>query len=180
MASALGSMLSWTGDAADAMDSVGEMTSLLPGRSREPEEPGPLAYCKLTWKQRLIGFAVTFTIGTVFSVLSSAFVPLMMVRPSRFALPYTLGNICSICSTTFLLGPESQARKMFQPERRTATIVYFASMVATAVVAVTTGRVLPVLLLTALQTLAMLWYSLSYIPGARELVRNTIYWFVFD
>lgn len=164
-------MLSWAPDVADELE---EVAALLPGSSRSSsrEEPGPLACCDLTWKQRLIAFGVTFTIGTVCSLLSSMFVPLMMVRPARFAVPYSVGNLCSIGSTMFLLGPVSQLKKMFHESRRAATAVYLATMLGTVAAAVVTGRVLPVLLLTVAQTLAMLWYSLSYIPGGRALVKR--------
>lgn len=178
-------MLSWGSGASEMMDEVDELASLLPssltGRPAEDEPPAALSCCsRLTWKQRLVAFGIFFTMGTVCSLLSSTFVPFMMVRPARFAVPYSLGNICSICSTMFLLGPVSQMRKMFHEDRRAATLVYFATMVGTVVAAVVTGRVLPVLLLTAAQTAAMLWYSLSYVPGARGLVRQFVWAFVCE
>ena len=173
-------MLSWAPDA----DDIEEMASLLPsGLTARPadEQPSPLkCFNGLTWKQRLVAFGIFFTVGTVCSLLSSMFVPLMMVKPSRFAVPYSLGNICSICSTMFLLGPVSQIRKMFHADRRAATLVYFATMIGTVVAAVVTGRVLPVLLLTFAQTVAMLWYSLSYIPGARGLIRRFLWAFICE
>ncbi|CAG8606298.1 1858_t:CDS:2 [Ambispora leptoticha] len=54
-----------------------------------------------------------------------------------FAILYTLGNIISLLSTGFLVGFKKQAKTMFAPVRWIASTVFFASMVATLVVAFT-------------------------------------------
>ena len=48
-------------------------------------------------------------------------------------------------------------------------------MIMTLVLAFKVREALPVLLSMLLQFLAMIWYSLSYIPYARTLVTNLIF-----
>lgn len=42
---------------------------------------------------------------------------LLLGNPVPFATMYSLGNIISLCSTCFLYGPWTQAKKMFAPTR---------------------------------------------------------------
>ncbi len=44
-------------------------------------------------------------------------IQLLEGNPTPFAVMYTLGNVISICSTCFLYGPWSQAKKMFASTR---------------------------------------------------------------
>ena len=62
-------------------------------------------------------------------------------------------------------------------KRRLATVVYFTMMLATLLVAVLSGvppgaRLPLVVLCMVLQVLAMIWYSLSYIPFGRDLAKK--------
>jgi len=166
-------LTSIVGDLGD--ESLEEMTSLL-GRPRpEPETfvDQVKAAFTLTWRQRLIGFAVFFTAGSALSFLSSTFVPLILSHhPERFAIPYTTGNLCSIISTTFLMGPSKQLQSMFAPERFIASLMYVSSLVVTLAVAFMTANVPAVILLIVVQVLAMAWYCASYIPYGREIIKK--------
>lgn len=145
----------------------------------------------LTLKQRIIGFASCFTIGMLLSFMST----LSILDPVRFSIMYTLGNVIALFSTAFLFGPCRQLKNMFARTRIIATFIYLAALVGTLVVAIkvrhptappsrasphsTTSLRLPasqtesvigVLCMIAVQFLALVWYTISYIPYARDLV----------
>ncbi|XP_020830291.1 vesicle transport protein SFT2B isoform X3 [Phascolarctos cinereus] len=89
-----------------------------------------------------------------------------------FAAFYTLGNIASLGSTIFLMGPMKQLKRMFEPTRLIATIVMLLCLVLTLCSAFWWHNKGLALLFCILQSLALTWYSLSYIPYAREAVKK--------
>jgi hypothetical protein len=117
----------------------------------------------LTLKQRVIAFASCFVIGMLISFLSS--LSLVSGNVTQFGILYTLGNIVALfrwgawkgvrractrrnspppssalCdqarSTAFLFGPVRQFKNMFARTRIVATLVYFAALIGTLVVAI--------------------------------------------
>ncbi|TPX55156.1 hypothetical protein PhCBS80983_g05548 [Powellomyces hirtus] len=125
---------------------------------------------ELTKKQRFYGFGICFVLGFVISLLSTLLLTVGSI--AGFAVFYTCGNIISLLSTGFLIGFKSQFKKMLDASRLTASIVFLVSMVATLVVAFTLKSVLLTLICCFIQFLALFWYSLSYIPFARDLFKN--------
>jgi len=122
----------------------------------------------LSWKSRIIGFAVVAVIGLVLSVIGT----LMLLTNDliTFAVCYSLGTICSLCATGFLIGPMRQLKGMFAATRVFATILLLIFIVLTLVMAFVVQIVPLVILFCILQYLAFAWYSISYIPFARTLV----------
>lgn len=124
-----------------------------------------------------------------------------------FAILYSLGNICTLISyaffeafltfsTGFLIGPLRQLQQMIDPNRLVATIVFFAALAVTLVVAlmVCLSHAIPLtskwgdylwakilcILLVIIQALAFIWYSISYIPFARDFVKSVLGNLCFD
>ena len=85
-------------------------------------------YCpQLTFQQRLIGFAVCFTIGHMIAFFSFRFfIRLVEGNPVPFALNYTFGHILQLLASTFLCGPKRQFKSMFDDKRRTTSIAYLS------------------------------------------------------
>jgi Got1/Sft2-like family len=85
-------------------------------------------YCpQLTFQQRLIGFAVCFTIGHMIAFFSFRFfIRLVEGNPVPFALNYTFGHILQLLASTFLCGPKRQFKSMFDDKRRITTIAYLS------------------------------------------------------
>ncbi|XP_065256492.1 vesicle transport protein SFT2A isoform X2 [Emys orbicularis] len=73
-------------------------------------------------------------------------------------------------STCFLMGPVKQLKKMFEPTRLIATIVMLLCLIFTLCAVFWWGKKGLALLFCIFQFLAMTWYSLSYIPFARDAV----------
>lgn len=131
----------------------------------------------LTYQQRIGGCAICMMIGFFIS-FGSLFrlVQLLKGNPVPFATMYTIGNVVSLCSTCFLFGPWSQAKKMFAPTRAIATFIYFFFMGLTLFLAFYPNyipiRMLLLVVTILCQFLALSWYTLSFIPFARDLVKN--------
>ncbi|KMZ00829.1 uncharacterized protein Dsimw501_GD14898, isoform B [Drosophila simulans] len=127
----------------------------------------------LSWSTRIKGFIICFALGILLSILGS--VALFLHRGIVvFAVFYTLGNIISMASTCFLMGPFKQIKKMFAETRLIATIIVLVMMVLTFIAAIVWKKAGLTLIFIIIQSLAMTWYSLSYIPYARDAVKKTM------
>lgn len=87
----------------------------------------------------------------------------------------TLGNILSLCGTLFLTGPRSQMQRMFHPSRKISSVMYLGSLGITFFLLLTPhffGRGFLLLLLLLSQYASITWYSLTYIPFARDILKS--------
>ncbi|KAB2618927.1 vesicle transport protein SFT2B [Pyrus ussuriensis x Pyrus communis] len=126
--------------------------------------------CTLSTKQRLYGFSICLAAGITCTLLSM----LVFFHPIKFAITFTLGNLLSLGSTAFLIGPKRQVSMMLDPVRIYATAVYLASIVIALFCALYVHNKLLTLLAILLEFGALIWYSLSYIPFARSMVSKVM------
>ncbi|XP_045699892.1 vesicle transport protein SFT2A isoform X3 [Phyllostomus hastatus] len=130
----------------------------------------------LSFSTRLKWFAICFVSGIFFSILGTG----LLWLPGGiklFAVFYTFGNIAALASppvcphsTCFLMGPVKQLKKMFESTRWLATVVMMLCFVFTLCAALWWHKKGLAVLFCVLQFLSMTWYSLSYIPYARDAV----------
>ncbi|XP_063347345.1 vesicle transport protein SFT2A [Pelmatolapia mariae] len=123
----------------------------------------------LSYSTRVKWFVICFAAGILCSILGTA----LLFLPSGlklFAVFYTLGNIAALASTCFLMGPLKQLKRMFEPTRLIATIVMLLCLVLTLCSVFWWGKKGLAIIFCILQFLAMTWYSISYIPFARDAV----------
>ncbi|KAJ3264001.1 hypothetical protein HDU77_009520 [Chytriomyces hyalinus] len=149
------------------------ITDYLPGANRDPS--GLDEMCggfKLTATQRFYGFGICFGVGFLLSILSTLL--LTTGNLTGFAVLYTFGNVTSVVSTGFLIGFASQLKKMFDSSRFAAALIFIGSMVATLVVAFTLKSFILTLICCIVQWLALFWYSASYIPFARDMIKKCV------
>ncbi|RYG69388.1 hypothetical protein EON64_02850 [archaeon] len=130
---------------------------------------------KMSLQQRIMGCLVCMGTGFLISMGSTLrLVRLLEGHPEDFAVMYTLGNVLGLCSTCFLYGPLSQAKQMFASTRLAASLIYLTLMGTTLFLAFypayVPGRLALLVLSIVLQFLALTWYTLSFIPFARDLV----------
>ncbi|KAL7877445.1 hypothetical protein SRHO_G00040880 [Serrasalmus rhombeus] len=123
----------------------------------------------LSYSTRIKWFAICFACGILCSILGTAllFLPKGL---QLFAVFYTLGNIAALASTCFLMGPLKQLKRMFEPNRLIATCVMLLCLVLTLCSVFWWKKKPLAIIFCILQFLAMTWYSLSYIPFARDAV----------
>ncbi|EIE88162.1 hypothetical protein RO3G_12873 [Rhizopus delemar RA 99-880] len=98
----------------------------------------------------------------------------LMDDDSWLAYYYQLcvGNVISILSLTFIIGLKKQFSTMFAPVRFWATVVYLSLLVLTLVLSITLRLFFLSLILVIIQFGALVWYSASYIPYGREIIRR--------
>lgn len=125
----------------------------------------------LSWSTRIKGFIACFALGILCSVLGTLLLWVPRKGLGLFAVFYTLGNITSLGSTIFLMGPLKQLKRMFEPTRLIATILVLLCFTLTLCSAFLWNKGLA-LIFCILQSLALTWYSLSYIPYARDAVKK--------
>lgn len=149
---------------------------LMTGQTKEPE--GLSDYVEeamsLSYKKRLIGFGITMVTGIFFTALSTVLLPLIVIKPHKFAVAYSLGNLLMMSSTVFLVGPKKQCQNMWTGHRAMASGAYFGSMVGTIYAALFLRMYLLVLIFICIQFVSLVWYSLSYIPYGRQLFQRVI------
>jgi hypothetical protein len=125
-------------------------------------------------KERLLGCATCMVCGYILSLGSFMKMrDLVSGNPVPLVTTVTLGNIISLGGTFFLAGPRSQFRRMFHPSRIVASSMYLGSLAITFVLLVFPnfmGRGFLLLLLLLSQYASITWYSLTYVPFAREIL----------
>ena len=131
----------------------------------------PCPCCQLSFRQRLIGFVSCFSLGFLLSCIATT--KLWTSDYTGFGSLYSVGNVLALCSTGFLMGPVTQIKNMFHSNRIGATLAYLVMIAVTLSVAFAYeggGKALFVILCVIIQSLALTWYTLSYIPFARDMV----------
>jgi len=149
----------------------------LSGQEQEDEEERgfvaqALDASSLSWSTRIKGFCLCFGIGVLCSILGSLVLTLGPLGGGlkTFAVLYTVGNLMSLGSTLFLMGPMKQLTNMFAKTRVVATIVMIVAFVLTLCSAFWWKKNVLALMFVVIQFCAMTWYSISYIPYARDAV----------
>ncbi|CAL9019670.1 unnamed protein product [Prunus brigantina] len=110
--------------------------------------------CTLSTKQRFYGFAICLAAGLTCTLLSM----LVFFHPIKFGITFTLGNLLSLGSTAFLIGPKRQVTMMLDPVRIYATAIYLASIIIALFCALYVHNKLLTLLAILLEFGALIWY----------------------
>lgn len=110
-----------------------------------------------------------FVTGTLAIIASMSFLPLILAAPRRFVVLFTAGQVLIILSSVALAGPLTQLQTIFHEDRVWAALAYVGTLMFAMYSAFYGGKARYILVLTALalQTSAMAWYLLSYIPYGR-------------
>lgn len=148
----------------------------IPGFTRQEEPTLANEMCEmcpsLTFQQRLIGFGVCLLCGYLLSFLSTVLV--ISGDLTGFSMLYCLGSLIAIGATGFLIGPGRQVKKMFARTRRVACIIYLVLLVTVLALALANMPFGVVLITLILQMVAAVWYTASYIPYGRAMIKNVV------
>lgn len=131
---------------------------------------------QLTYRQRITGYITCFILSFIMSIGSfTRLVLLVRGNPRPFVFFYSLSNVLAIVGSLFLSGPRRQCKMMWDPTRRFATLFYLLSIFFTVFCAFyegipDDGRIGIIILCVFVQWIAMLWYTISFIPFARDYV----------
>ncbi|KAM3721681.1 Vesicle transport protein SFT2B [Dirofilaria immitis] len=123
-----------------------------------------------SWDLRIQYFFGCFCLSVICSLAGSAL--LFTWRVTGFTVMVSLGSILSLCGTCFLMGPLRQLQKMFQQRRFLASLMYLLSITLTLIAGLVFSNPALALVFVIGQYIAMSWYSITYIPFAREVVSS--------
>jgi len=157
-----------------------KLRKALSGKEQEEEETGFVAQAldasTLSWNTRIKGFCICFGVGVLCSILGSVILTMFPLGGGlkAFAVLYTVGNFMSLGSTIFLMGPMKQLKNMFAKTRVLATIIMFVAFFLTLCSAFWWKKNVLALMFVVIQFCAMTWYSISYIPYARDAICGCI------
>ncbi|CAG8503651.1 21296_t:CDS:2 [Cetraspora pellucida] len=97
--------------------------------------------------------------------------PLLAINPRKFVVTYTMGSLLILSSFALLHGPLAHLRHIFSRERLPFTIAYLGSMVATLYFAIGLRNTILTIIFSAIQVIALIWYTVSYLPGGTSTLR---------
>ncbi|GKT23644.1 putative multi-domain containing protein [Aduncisulcus paluster] len=126
---------------------------------------------KLSASQKIVAFGITFGIGFLMTIFGNIF---LGKSSTTFIILYVLGTFMCIFSTIFIVGVRKQFKMMFAKTRLWATIVFLVAFILTIVIAFTThsGGLTSIFLFV--DSIALFWYCISYIPFARDAILGCI------
>jgi len=146
----------------------------------------PCGLCaSLSFKERITGFLLCSGIGIFLELAAfGSWSAMMTGQMQRFVIPYTFGNVFNLGATLFLVGPYRQCTAMWKPVRRAAAALYLICMFLTLVCVWIRWRdynlhflgALLTFLCVSLQSAAIFWYALSYVPYGRALFARWARW----
>lgn len=127
----------------------------------------------LTISQRIHLFCVFFLLALVSSFLS--WIAFAMKNMWKYTFLSSFGTLLSLASTFILLGPSSQLKYMMDEERRVSSIMYVSSVFLSILIAVAYKSTFLCIISTTFQYVCLGWYSLSYIPYGKEMVKAVLF-----
>ncbi|CAB3408993.1 unnamed protein product [Caenorhabditis bovis] len=120
----------------------------------------------MSWEIRVQCFIGLFVLSVIASLCGSFL--LVRTKITGFCIMTSFSAILSLSSTCFLMGPIGQIKKMFDKSRWIASTIYLLMIASTLISGLYLNNSALAITCTIGQYIAMAWYSLSYIPYARE------------
>lgn len=156
-------------DDIESQSLLGDMNASLSSMRSTLESQLPSKIMGMNYQQRLQVFVVALLVSALFFAL--AFIvglPLITVRPQKFALSFTMGSITFMSSFAILKGPYEHFKTLLSGDRLHFTAVYIGSMILTIYLTFTAGGMegyVLVLGASGMQLVALVWYLVTFLPG---------------
>lgn len=133
----------------------------LPAPTRREEQEG---YFALSRWDRLLVFGGCNIAALACFVICFALLPVLAVKPRKFAILWSVGSVLFLASWAFLMGPYQYAVHLISGPRLPFTAAYFGSIFMTIFFAVGLRSTILTLFSAIIQLLALVWYLVSYFP----------------
>lgn len=127
----------------------------------------------LTISQRIQGFCLFFSLALFSSFLS--WIAFGVGNMWKYTFLSSFGTLLSLASTFILIGPSSQLKYMMDEERRVSSIMYVGSVFLSIFIAIAYQSTFLCIISTFFQYVCLGWYSLSYIPYGKEMVKAFLF-----
>ena len=121
--------------------------------------------CGLTRTQRFRWYVILLGVSTLFFGLALQFIPLAVIKPTKFASAFCIGTICSVAAKFMLNGPRTQLRLMVEWRKLPYSLALVASTLLTLYACFVLGNFFLVVVASASQVCALLYYLFGDTPG---------------
>ncbi|KIX94372.1 uncharacterized protein Z520_09758 [Fonsecaea multimorphosa CBS 102226] len=133
----------------------------LPAPTRREEEEGWFALSR--WDRLLIFGGCNLAALACF-VICFVLLPVLSLKPRKFAILWSVGSMMFLASWAFLMGPVQYAAHLLSGPRLPFTAAYFGSIIMTIYFAVGLHSTILTLFSSIVQLVALVWYLVSYFP----------------
>ncbi|KAF9477987.1 ER-to-golgi vesicle protein transport Sft2 [Pholiota conissans] len=142
----------------------------IPLRSSEQSNEDQAWFALSRW-ERLLGFGGCLIGAAVCFFVSFLTLPVLALRPAKFALSFSLGSLLVMFGFSVLIGPINHFKHLISKERLPFSAVYFGSLGLTLYFALGAQSQLGSLVAGAVQIVALVAYVLAYFPGGTQTLR---------
>ncbi|KAJ2229443.1 protein transport protein sft2 [Coemansia sp. RSA 1722] len=169
----LGSLRSGASNLASSTGSA--FSSLAHGSRPAPDAPITTQgeWFGLSLMQRWIGFAGCAVLALFCFLMAFLALPLMVIKPQKFATAFSLGGLATIAGIALLRGPRAHTRHLLSRDRLLFTVTYLGSVFFTLFFSAIAHSYLGTLLFVVVQVVALVWYVVSYFPGGSAGLQST-------
>ncbi|KAK0251008.1 hypothetical protein B0A54_05306 [Friedmanniomyces endolithicus] len=133
----------------------------LPARTRREEEEGFFALSR--WDRLLLFGGLNLAAVALF-IVCFTLLPILSLRPRKFAILWSMASALFLISWAVMMGPMVYARHLISAERLPFTATYFGSIGLTLYFALGLQSTFLTLISSIVQTVALVWYLVSYFP----------------
>ena len=120
----------------------------------------------LSYATRFKGWVICVFVAGLFMFLAFAIgLPVLALRPSKFALCFTMGSLLYMISFALLRGPAAHLASICSFDRLPFTSAYLGSMLGTLWASLIRRSQILTIFMASIQITSLAYYLVSYIPG---------------
>jgi len=142
----------------------------VPLRSNERSNEEEAWFALSRW-ERLLGFGGCLLGAAVCFFVAFLTLPMLAIRPAKFALAFSLGSLLVMFGFSVLIGPINHVKHLVSKERLPFSLVYFASLGLTLYFSLGRKSYIGSLIGAIIQVIALVSYVLAYFPGGTATLR---------
>ena len=146
------------------------MSSYVPLRSDERSNEEE-AYFALSRWERLLGFGACLLGAAACFFVAFLTLPMLVLRPGKFALAFSLGSLLVMFGFCVLIGPVNQIKHLLSKDRLPFTVTYFGSLALTLYFSVGNPSYFGAIISAIIQIIALVSYIAAYFPGGTQTLR---------
>lgn len=119
---------------------------------------------------KLLQFGGMFMAGMFLISLSFSFLPLLPIKPQKFALLFALGSMTMLASVAWLKGPKAFASIAVQRDKLPFSGAYGVGLLGTLWATLIARSYVYTAVFALLQALGLLYFMASFIPGGKAVL----------
>eukprot|EP00300_Choanocystis_sp_HF-7_P010248 c1685_g1_i2.p1 GENE.c1685_g1_i2~~c1685_g1_i2.p1 ORF type:complete len:187 (+),score=27.78 c1685_g1_i2:55-615(+) len=156
-----------------SLDSIPFLPKRQPPADSDSWMPDFQGELSLGWKKRLIIFGMSVLAAGACLVMACVSLPLLVLRPAKFAFFYSMANVLLLVGITLLLGIRRCTQVMCQPANCVASTGYIVSLLLTLYSAIVLKMYLITLVALGAQLLSIFWFVAGKIPFLKTVLSKS-------